>query len=182
MELKKQFIVGMLIGVLVGAIAGYGFCQIAYLQNQISQLQTSNAEIADLQSQIQQLQNQSEGGNVTTIINEALQFTDAKVQAVGNIFNITMILKNTGENEATIEAVLLNGQPLNYPVFMPNSGEYAISSDVEYGFSSATIAPGATVNGYMQLPIGTTWYSGMEVVVAVQTVAGNQYPVTIYLP
>jgi hypothetical protein len=174
MELTKRVGVGILVGVLIAAIAGYGLYEIVYLQNQINQLQANNRETESLQSPNPQLQNSS--------AHEELQFTEAKANITENIFNITMALKNTGETEATIEAVLLNGQPLNYPTLIPNSDDYTINSSVEYGFSSAIIAPEATINGHMYLAIGSTWQPGTEVVVTIRTITGNLYPTTIALP
>jgi hypothetical protein len=173
MKLTKRVGVGILVGVLIIGIAGYGFYEIVYLQNQISQLQANNKETENFQSPNPQLQNSS--------AREELQFTDANAHISGNIFNITMALKNTGETEARIEAVLLDGQPINYPVLIPNSDDCTFNLRVDYDFSSAVIAPEATINGHMYLPIGTTWQSGMEVVVAIRTITGNLYPATISL-
>jgi hypothetical protein len=178
----------------------YAFFEVAYLQNQINQLQTNNAELADLQSQILQLQNENSqlaannttlneelqqyrsGNNGTSNGNnnpssnsnsESLQLTVASVDKSDTAFNITMQLYNAGNTVATIEVIFLNGQALSY---------YENNMNIVYGFESSAIVPGATVTGSMYLPMGTSWRSGMNIDVSIQTISGNHYSKTITLP
>jgi uncharacterized membrane-anchored protein YhcB (DUF1043 family) len=197
MELTKQLFVGMIIGLLIGSTIVYGLAQFASLQNQLNQLQANNSELASLQTQVNQLQNenaqlaanntalmnqlqqyQSGGNGATSSRNtstnsqtEKLQFISAYANVGESTFNITMALQNTGKTVATIEVIFLNGEALSY-----------FNSDIIYGFDTAIIPPGATVNGNIYLPIGTAWRSGMEIDVTIQTIAGNQYSKAISLP
>ncbi len=103
---------------------------------------------------------------------EKLTFTNAYVTGAPNNYVINFALKNTGTATATVDSatIFLNGQPLS-------SYNTAVSNIT----AATSIAPGATLNGKIDIT-ASSFVSGMNVNLMVQTAAGNQYPEVIVLP
>ena len=119
---------------------------------------------------------------------EKLEFTSGyaiinSTQRTINTFNTTtfdikVTLKNSGSADATLDLVFLNGIP---------SGDYGGSNStvIVTWAGATTLKPGDSVSGVISLPkdlIGTSWKSGMNVDLMIQSVKGNLYPKTIVLP
>ncbi len=179
MILKKQYFIILIAGLLIGAIIFYGFYQVSCLTTQVNELQTSNTNLLSIVHQLQNyvfaegniISNNNSNGLLSN--SELLQFINTSVNMTGQFFNITLNLYNTGITAATIEVIFINEQALSY--FNNNLG-------IVYSFESAIIQPKETITGNICLPSGSTWNSGMNIELVIQTITGNCYPITISLP
>lgn len=188
MSNSKFLVVGVVIGVLLGAGAFYVLnsfnsvsSQLAVKDSQIIELQN---QIIGLQSQLQQQQNnrinytptptsQLSDLNQGLTLYEKLEFTTAYTDVSSDGITIQVCLKNTGNLDATLalSQTLLNGRLIT-----------AYNPQPSYSFSQLTVSPGQATTGTITLPNDSNWVSGMTVEVMFHTVNGKDYPKIVTLP
>ena len=103
---------------------------------------------------------------------EKLTYTSAYVTGAPSSYTINFALKNTGTATATVDpsTIFLNGQPLS----SYNTAVVSITTPTP-------IAPGETLKGTIAVT-ASSFVSGMNVNLMIQTAAGNQYPEVVVLP
>jgi Flp pilus assembly protein TadG len=110
------------------------------------------------------------GGSFTRF--EKLQFISAYAPSDSTV---QFTIKNTGTAAATVDAVMVNGQPLNGTV------SYDFSHGNSSGpFTTSLLYPGDSTNGTISFT--NQMVSGTAVEVTLQTAAGNQYPQVVVPP
>lgn len=111
------------------------------------------------------------GGSFTRF--EKLQFVSAYAS---DDKTVNLKIKNTGTAPATINSVMINGQPLVGTVL------YAYSASAKTGDTNSTslLNPGDITDG--TIGFTTAMQPGTTVEVKLQTAAGNQYPQVVVLP
>jgi hypothetical protein len=97
-------------------------------------------------------------------------------------YQITVQLKNTGTNTATINNIFLDGKPYNaaYPQTRVPGGILAYQT----GIVTVSLQTGQTLagnGGNIYLPVGGLWNSGDYVLLEIETSAGRHYPYTVVI-
>jgi hypothetical protein len=202
MEVSKQLIIGLLIGLLVGAGVIFVLTQFGDLQTQIRDLQSQVSQLQEENSQLRNSTptpiptspsptplttpspspspNPSLGGSFTKFEKVEFLTAYAGTESNGN-FTLTLNLKNTGSAIATIQAdqILYNGKPASAygtqygPTFAPWCNATVIVMNP--GQSNCT-----TIS---LLGTGATpWISGMTCEVTLHTTGGRDYPKALIIP
>jgi archaeal type IV pilus assembly protein PilA len=186
MSNSKFLVVGIVIGVLLGAGAFYVLnsfnpvsSQLAAKDSQIIELQN---QIIGLQSQLQQQQSNQVnetlaqqlldlGSSFTKY--EKLEFAEAYVDQSSDGATIHLDFMNGGTADATLDLAqtLVNGRPTT-----------SYSPQLACSFSQLTLSPGQTATGTITLPNGSDGVSGMNIEVMLHTVGGKDYPKVVTLP
>jgi hypothetical protein len=105
---------------------------------------------------------------------------DAPVPYSGrSCYQISLLLKNTGTNTATINNIFLDNKPYNSPS-VRLGGNQPIAYQV--GLLGVSIQTGVSAGGSIYLPVSTLWNSGDYVAIEIETSAGRRYPYTVVLP
>lgn len=94
-------------------------------------------------------------------------------------YQVSMQIKNTGTNTATITTVFLDGKPFNtaYPPTRVPGGQLAYQT----GLVGTSIQTGQVISGSLYLPLGGFWNSGNYVNLEIETSAGRHYMYTVVL-
>ena len=111
------------------------------------------------------------GGSFTRF--EKIQFISAYA-TTDKAINFT--IKNSGTAPATVNTVMINGQPL---VGTP-SYKYSASGTSGSTNSTTQLNPGDTTEG--SITFDTAYQPGTTIEMKLQTAAGNQYPEVVVLP
>jgi hypothetical protein len=103
---------------------------------------------------------------------EKLDFVDVSIESDGAVFNITIILGNSGLSAATIGLVSINGTAI---------GSYT-PARISEGNLTDTMKPGDIVKGTVSVPASAGWASGGTAFFKVTTVTGKEYSRRVTLP
>jgi len=118
---------------------------------------------------------------------EELQITSAYAVASDNTFTIHLTVKNTGTSPATVDNIIINGQPFDDTFTVLYSSSTATTNSTLNPGNSFTINPGETYHVYIQFSIGASWAGGkldhgVSVEVKLHTAGGKEYPKLVVLP
>ena len=94
-------------------------------------------------------------------------------------WNITVVIKNTGSTDATIDEIFINGKPFSaYTI----NGEQIILVDGGTTFNELPIKTGETKTLTVTIGAVDPFSHGIIVEVKIHTAAGNEYPKSVQLP
>ncbi|MCJ7609207.1 hypothetical protein MUP00_06010, partial [Candidatus Bathyarchaeota archaeon] len=107
---------------------------------------------------------------------EKVEIQSATVSKVGFDYNITMLVRNTGSKDATIDSILLNQKPMLQYVAPPTlSVNYTTSANVVAGGSCTVVVHVKQTSAIPPFTPGTT------IEVKLHTAAGKEYPQMVTL-
>jgi len=94
-------------------------------------------------------------------------------------WNVTVVIKNTGSTDATIDEIFINGKPFStYKI----DGNQTILVNGATSFSDIPIKTGETKTLTITIAAVDPFSHGIIVEVKIHTAAGNEYPKSVQLP